>query len=789
MTASFHRLAVPSYFGGLPAGYDYVNNATSGVPASANGVLSGGVNVGSYFVGFDDDATSANANRPALALATNTDYLDDLLHRDIAIPVRSGAGLVSDTGVTLVGPGIFMGVVGDDAFEDLFHITDLNDEDIINGSGTKMVVTAAVDGGGSPVIIGGGFSDGNVALTFNYPAPVAYQVYYAERGNFATFPADGLTSVHIRDLTEVDSKVEELFRLLHGNGEAWNAAWDSTIWDLTARGLDGVYRRSTTGIAGAFNTPGSGALITRDGVSLTVQSTQTARAYIDSYQALFTAQALEVGADQTTYPLGSGGFLFLGQEWTLKGSSAATEPTPSLYGFEAFARHLEPIQGGSPTTGHGYATQIAPNTAATIATTATPGVYQVVLGSGFFYNAASNDTMIALGIDILEVTISGVTIALVMVSLQAAANTIWCTSLDSGTVSAIAAGPTACTVTWASGRMGYRYGASAAKQAFDPTALGTDDGGFYCVPPAAPLTRDTTDTSGPWAQYHTPATAYFGAHFDSTAGFVPGVALAWGSLERDTTQPNPGLWLALGSLLSDGSLFATALGALSVGGNTVGFPDLSVPGSTVTNSGQFTNLQFSMHNTGSAYAPNITSAPYQGSIDGNGPIKGSVYNHYANIVTQSTPATIGWLDFSNEADFGVTLATGIPRFGVAGIETPTAATVTVSGIRLPFNACVGQVFRLIAAESAGAPGGNITFTGGVVACASRSTGTNFIQVYNPDAYDSVTGPNLLPTNPSATDSGSGGYHVWEFTCVAVAAPVGADAYTVYTLSRYTAIHP
>ena len=64
MTAVFHRLAVPTYFGGLPAGYDYVNNATSGTPAYANGALTGGTNVGSYFVGFDDDATSANANRP-----------------------------------------------------------------------------------------------------------------------------------------------------------------------------------------------------------------------------------------------------------------------------------------------------------------------------------------------------------------------------------------------------------------------------------------------------------------------------------------------------------------------------------------------------------------------------------------------------------------------------------------------------------------------------------------------------------------------------------------------------
>src|SRR5579862_2419668 len=85
----FHRLTVPSYNGGLPAGYDYVNNAVSGTPAPANGVLVAGPNTGSYFIGFGDDGTSANANRPNMALAQNTDYLDNLLHQDIAVPAVS----------------------------------------------------------------------------------------------------------------------------------------------------------------------------------------------------------------------------------------------------------------------------------------------------------------------------------------------------------------------------------------------------------------------------------------------------------------------------------------------------------------------------------------------------------------------------------------------------------------------------------------------------------------------------------------------------------------------------
>jgi hypothetical protein len=785
MTAAFHRLTVPTYFGGLPSGYDYINNATSGTPAYADGVLSGGTNAGSYFVGFDDDATSANANRPALALATNTDYLDNLLHRDIAIPVRSGSGSISDTGLTLVGPGVFMGLVGDDAFEDLFHITDLNDEDILNASGTKMVVTAAVDGGGTPVSIGGGFSSGNVALTFNFPAPVAYQVYYAERGNFATFPADGLTSVHIRDLTEVDSKVEELFRLLHGNNEAWNAAWDSTVWDLTARGLDGAYRRSTTGVSGAFNTPGSGGVITRDGQSLTVQGTQTARAYVDPYQALYTAQGLELGADQTTYPLGSGGFLFLGREWTIAGSSTSTEPTPSLYGFQSFSRHLEPILTGSPTTGHGYATKIAPNTSATIATTATPGLYEVVLGSGYFWNNVSNDTMVALGIDVLEVTIAGVTVALTMVEFLSSPVSVYCTTLDSGSIAAITAGPTACTVTWVAGRMGYRYGASNAKQLFGTTNLGTVDGGFYCLPPAAPLTRDTLDNSGAWKQLFGVVTAYFGAHYNYINGSL-GIALAWGSLERDMTGSSPGVWQQLGTLLSDGSINASAISTLSAGANTVGFADLSVTGAMVTNLGQFTSLQFSVENTGGPYAPVISSEPHIGSISGQGPIKGTVHDQFTNIGNVTTTGGTSYCDFSNEADAGVTLATSVPRWGTAGFVVASGVTsFTVGQIRLPFNVAVGMKFVLIGSEPFGT-GGILSFTGGIPNCATRSGGGKTITVYNADSFGSVTGANLLPVNPSVTDGTftSGGHHVWELTCVH-----SDGTSTVYVMTSYAAFHP
>jgi hypothetical protein len=225
----FHRLAVPVYFGGLPAGYDYINNAISGTPANADNAKIGGPNAGTYFIAFGEDATSSDANRPNLALAQNTDFIDNILHNDLAVNTRTadvtpGAPVAS---ITITGPGIFIGGVGD-TLPDLFHITDNNDDDI-DVSGTQVIV-ASITGG----TLGGGFSTGNITLTLNIsiPSSQTYRVWYGSRSNLANLPADAFTTLRIGSAVQVDEQVEELFRLLHGNGEAWNAAWDNTIYGL-----------------------------------------------------------------------------------------------------------------------------------------------------------------------------------------------------------------------------------------------------------------------------------------------------------------------------------------------------------------------------------------------------------------------------------------------------------------------------------------------------------------------------------------------------------------------------
>ena len=827
---TFHRLVVPSYFGGLPGGYDYVNNATSGTPAFANGVLTGGANVGSYFIGFDDDATSANGNRPALALAQNTDFLDDLMHRDIALPVRSSDSTGAPTSsVTITGPGIFMGLAGA-VITDLFHITDTNDEDI-DVSGTKIVAASAVDGGGSPVSIGGGFSSGNVDVTFNIPIPSGqgFRIYYAERSNWATFPADGLTNTRIRNLTEVDYQVEELFRLLHGNNEAWNAAWDSTIWDLTARGLDGAYRRSTVGVGGAFNTGGSGAGIVRDGTAPASMGQQTARAYADAYQALWKSSGTELGASLTTGAIGSGGFAFLGQEWVIKtASGAAAIHTPSLYSFLGATRHVEGIQSGSPSVGTGYATAIPALTSANISVTGTQGVYQVALtGSAWFWNPAApsaGQTAIGLGSDMLEINsfvVSAVgQIACVIVGFDtgdATGKTAYVTTLDGGEIPGFT-GPDTVTVTWVSPRMGYRYGAEATKNLFQSAPLGSyayTDAGFFVYPPSAPLTQDVTDSSGPFQQYFTPASAYFGSSFNHVADEL-GVALAWGSLDYDMTHGTVGKWLQSGQLLSDGSIFANdivTLGYAEIGGelfagNTlitgdmqvtgdlfaplVGFNTLTflptADGGSADNLIYCTTINFSYKDVGGTPTPTL----FEGSITGQGPVRSAS----ASTMTTNTAYTGGGpilVDFTGESLFSQSLFASTTVHNTISV-TCTTGTTSIGTIKLPFNVDLGTRFRLVLIEAGGlwsiAAGGVADVdVGSPSSVVARNDGTHYIQSAMPSWVDGggTYSTQNLPAGPNHQSGILVGYHVFEWTAVGGGGSymAGSGDITTYLYTQYT----
>lgn len=210
---AFHRFTVPNYTGGLPGGYDYINNAVVGTPALVAGPRAdGGPNNGTYFVGFGEDGRSVFTNRGLAALAENTDHLDDLLRRDLAVcAITSLVTAPSPTSaVTLIGPGIFLGAVGTPntaaGINTFIEILDNEDKEIIDASGVRCVVTSI--SGGS--VGSGGFSAGNVTLTVTPAIPTGkqYRVYYGIRGNLATLPVDALTNIKIRSAQEVSALLE-----------------------------------------------------------------------------------------------------------------------------------------------------------------------------------------------------------------------------------------------------------------------------------------------------------------------------------------------------------------------------------------------------------------------------------------------------------------------------------------------------------------------------------------------------------------------------------------------------
>jgi hypothetical protein len=241
----------------------------------------GGPNDGTYAVAFGEDATSNFANRGIKALAENTDLIDDILRKDLAISARisdvtagSPVSSVVITGQVFVGT---FGIPNTQANRDLLiSVLDSNDNELMDASGTKIVASSIVNNNISSTNLVGtqasGFFD-TPTINFNVPIPagVTYRVYYGERSNLADLPQDAFTTIKIRGAQEVSAEVEYLFKYLHGASLAWNAAWPASVAALAQRGLNGAYRLDVTESALPYNTPGAGGFYTRDGLALRAQ--------------------------------------------------------------------------------------------------------------------------------------------------------------------------------------------------------------------------------------------------------------------------------------------------------------------------------------------------------------------------------------------------------------------------------------------------------------------------------------------------------------------------------------
>lgn len=280
----FHRLVVPTYYGGLPGGYDYINtpslNGDPGAAAFADAKKGSGPNQGTYFVAFGEDATSADANRGLKALSENTDFLDNLLRRDIALTSRtadvtagSPVSSIVITGQIFVGE---FGIANNQASRDLLiSVLDNNDNEIITAAGVTVKASLIHDGASNNVVgtqTSGFFTTPTVALNQPIPTGTTYRLYYGERSNLANLPKDAFTNIKIRGAQEVSGEVERVLRDLHATaGASWNDPWLATINSLARTGLDGRYRLASTadpGVGTAMNTPGNGGFITRDGPAL-----------------------------------------------------------------------------------------------------------------------------------------------------------------------------------------------------------------------------------------------------------------------------------------------------------------------------------------------------------------------------------------------------------------------------------------------------------------------------------------------------------------------------------------
>jgi hypothetical protein len=434
--STFHRRSTPSYFGGLPGGYDYLNKPTdpsvggTGAAAFADGKKVGGPNDGTYYIAFGEDATSLDANRPSDALGTNTDFLDDILHRDLSLTVRTADVTAGGAVASVVISGqVFVGAFGTPNNADqrgrLISALDSNDNEIIDSTGAT-VVASLIHNGSSTNVVGtqssGFYSGPTVNFTPSIPSGTTYRIYYGQRTNLASLPISAFTDLIIRNAQEVDGVVESQFRNLHapGNLQAWDAPWDSTIRALAASGLNERYRRKT-GVPASFtfDTPGDGAIIVRDGKALEVRgftNTLGTGAPPDKNLALIRLTGDSTTAVGGSWPLtNKGADVGIWHETDLNGSNTASEI--SRLGVSGPAlMDVVPRNYTSGTLTTQAFTYVNPASTATLNPTSgsdSSSKRRVQCAAGQYFRIPSggdaNKTAVRVGLDMVEVTVGGVT--------------------------------------------------------------------------------------------------------------------------------------------------------------------------------------------------------------------------------------------------------------------------------------------------------------------------------------------------------------------------------------------
>lgn len=585
---SFHRFVTPTYFGGLPVGYDLINVTSGGTGAGGSAFADtvkgiGNPNTGTYFVAWGEDATSSNANRGLRALSENTDALDNLFHRDLGLPVRTvdvTAG--SPVAAVTLAVNTFLGSAGyTTSVADLgrlFSITDASDNEIIiQASGLKVQVTSVTLGAGDA--IGGGGANGSfsgntvqINISPSIPTGTVYRIYYGTRTNLATMPADVFTTIKIRGAEEVPAEVENLFRLLHGNNLAWNASWTTTVYDLAASGINERYNRALTtpSLSGpeaywptTINATGGGGWILRAGPAFTVYSAGDDVSLSDPLNALFVAKNVD------TVPEDSGGVVGFASFGARRSSTANVNETISgrTPGAAAFMA-LWPHDFGGSISAVNFYTRVVNGSTATLlnvgAGNIDTGEAIVQLTGASNYFQTGGNSAVAIGYDLIEISYikSAVPVfhTYVIVGLGASNDLTNVTKARvrhlNGTVPDFSS-TSGATVRWISNSFAVGDGAGRYHRylnAYADTQSVMFDSLFYQVPPS--LSTQTADNDA----------LRLGARFSAQGISSADRAIEWGGFSR-VVPSGPSF---SGSFLrGDGGINVTGADVI-VGGSAVG---------------------------------------------------------------------------------------------------------------------------------------------------------------------------------------------------------------------------
>lgn len=583
----FHRLVTPTYFGGLPGGYDYLNTPSdpsvggSGVPAPASNIKTGGYNDGSYFVAFSEDAQATAANRPAKALAQNTDFLDDVLRTSIpTVTFLDGTAVGAVATVALTGQ-IYVGESGaannQPQRDRIVRVTDQNNNDL-EVSGTKIVATLIHDGAAANVIgtQASGFRT-NVSVNFSPSIPngTTYRVWHGVRNSFLNISQvdkGGLFEEQLRTINNVAGEVRSLFRQIHAEssvGQVWDQAFDSTIRSVAASGLNERYRRATTQpvgfVTGNFNSAGAGAVINRDGRAVEIQADTDMliqnTTWKDGNHALLklgVENARSSGGNPITSNTGGDFGIWHESEWKAQnGASDAgmftriTSAGPALVDVVPYDMRAATFDGDTLLTSINAASATATLNPDSINSTASRSTVQCGPGQ-YFSLSAPTRTAIRLGIDLLEITDSGGRVRTFIIDALLSSTRVRVIGPAGTTAGPFAAAAEAgCTI-----RILQRV-VNIGGHLGDNTTIFWQRP-LWVIPPAILTTVVGNEDVPPCAFFGSQT----GSVIDATADAVRARALEWGSTASpDAGGTVNGLVTPLGWLNGDGSINATRIRA------------------------------------------------------------------------------------------------------------------------------------------------------------------------------------------------------------------------------------